>query len=104
MAAFKVLSQFQDVAPVLTFSIRPPGASPPPRPLEGQPHDTSTKVTGEFVRVIKQTANLSGDDVEENEGGGEGEKKRGNESAVVNVIILNANHTKAENTVDTFWS
>lgn len=31
-------------------------------------------------------------------------RKRGNESAVVNVIILNANHTKAENTVDTFWS
>lgn len=96
MAAFKV----QDVAPVLTFSIRPPGASPPPRLLEGQLHDTSTKVTGEFVRVIKQTANLSGDDVQENGGGGEG----GNESAVDNVIILNANHTKAENTVDTFWS
>lgn len=75
MAACKVLSTFPDVAPVLTFSIRPPGASPPPRRLEGQAHDTSTKVTGEFVRVIKQTANLSGDDVEENEGGGVREKK-----------------------------
>lgn len=74
MAAFKVLSTFEEVAPALTFSIRPPGASPPPRLLEGQLHYTSTKVTGEFVRVIKQTANLSGDDVEKNE---RGEKKRG---------------------------
>lgn len=69
MVAFQFLSTFQDVAPVLTFSVRPADASPPPRLLEGQLHYTSTKVTGEFVRVIKQTANLSGDDMEENGGG-----------------------------------
>lgn len=76
MAAFKVLSAFQDVAPLLTFSIRPPGVSPPPRLLEGQLHDTSTKVTGEFVKS-NQTNGKSERWWRGGEwgGGGEGEKK-----------------------------
>lgn len=60
------------------------------------------------MRVIKQTANLREQTPDRAvmtwRRMERGKKKEGNESAVVNVIILNANHTKAENTVDTFWS
>lgn len=64
------------------------------------------------MRAIKQTANLREQTPDRavmtwrrmERGGKKKKEEEGNESAVVNVIILNANHTKAENTVDTFWS